>query len=76
MRNLDTVESVEFRCLKLDAPDQLLDIGVFKIENNIYGPVQVLPLRSNKLDVLNYASIVHHFPAVSTLDRIHIIGTL
>ena len=79
------VELDEFRCFKpkvgtgtvsKDTPDHLPGTGVFKIEDIIYGPVQVLALRGNKLDVLNYASIVHHFQAVSTLDRTKITGTL
>ena len=79
-----SMESVEFRCLKpnvgtgtvsKDTSDHLPGIGVFKTED-IYDPVQVLPLRGEKLYVLNYASIVHHFQALSTHDRTEIIGTL
>ena len=40
------IESVEFRCLKPkvfeDTPCHLPDIGVFKTEDIIYGPVQVI----------------------------------
>ena len=67
------VESVEFRSPKPKVgtgtvfkytSDHISGIGVFKIEDILYCPGQVLPLRGNKLDVLNHASIVHHFPAV------------
>ena len=69
------VKSVTFRCLSNDTPDHLPGIGVFKIED-LYGPVQILPLKGNELDALNNTSIVHYFQAVSTLDRTQIIGIL
>ena len=65
------VESVELRCLKPkvrtgtaleDIPDHLPDIGVFHIADAIAGPLKVIPLKGNKLDVPDYTSVIEHFP--------------
>ena len=47
----------------------LLDIGIFKIQDVIDGPLEFLPLRGNKWDVCHYEHVAAHFREVSGLDR-------
>ena len=72
------VDTIEMRCLKPrvglstvmeDTPDHLPDIGIFKIQDVIDGPLEVLPLRVKKWDVPHYERIAAHFREVSDLDR-------
>ena len=49
--------------------DHLPDIGIFKTQDVIDGPLAAVPLRGKKWDVSHYECITAHFSEVSRLDR-------
>ena len=72
------VDKVEIRCLKPkigqgttleDTPEHLPDIGLFKMEDIIAGPLQAVPMKGNKFNVPEYESIKDRFAIVSKLNR-------
>ena len=52
-----------------DTSDDLPDIGIFKIQDVIDGPLEVLLWRGKKWDVPHYERVVVYFREVSGLDR-------
>ena len=72
------VESLEIRCLKNkigsdtilgDTPAHCSDISLFSLENFIYGPLEVIPVRGNKINVPDYPLVLKHFNSVKNIDR-------
>lgn len=71
------VDSVEVCCLKLKVGSGTLlddtqshlpaDISQFSLADVIYGPLEVVPMRAGKFDVLQY--VVKHFNYVKKLYR-------
>ena len=65
------IDQIEVRCLKQkigqetileDTPFQHFpDIGLFKLEDIIAGPIEAVPLKGNKFDVSRYEFIKEHF---------------
>ena len=52
-----------------DAPSHLPAISVFNLQDIIYGPLEVVPMRAGKFNVTAYENIVKHFNHVNKLDR-------
>ena len=72
------VETLEIRCLKNkigsgtileDTPAHCPDISLFGLENVIYGPLDVIPVRGNKFNVPDYPLVLKHFDSVKNIDR-------
>uniref|UniRef100_A0A7M5XKL4 Uncharacterized protein n=1 Tax=Clytia hemisphaerica TaxID=252671 RepID=A0A7M5XKL4_9CNID len=72
------VDKVEIRCLKAkigqgttleDTPQHLPDIGLFKMEDIIAGPLKATPMKGNKFYVPEYPSVKERFAIVSKLNR-------
>jgi len=71
------IESLEMRCLKPkvgygnildDTPDNLPDIGQFKLHDVLQGPLDVAPKFPNKFTVANYEQIVNMFDRIQKCD--------
>ena len=76
------VDSIEIRCLKPktgsgtildDTPSHSPDISTFQLTDVIYGPLNVVPVKGNKFDVLEYEDLVEHFNVVKIIQRSDII---
>ena len=72
------VESLEIRCLKYkigsstileDTPAHCPDISLFSLENIIYGPLEVFPVRGSKFNILDYPLVLKHFNSDKNIDR-------
>ena len=72
------VEKLEVRCLKPkvssgtipeDTPAHLPDVSLFDLADVIYGPLKVVPLKSDKFNVPDYEKAVEHFNNVKSMDR-------
>jgi len=72
------VDFLEVRCLKPkvgsgtlldDTPAHLPDISNFRLTDVIYGPLNVVPMKGGKFDVINYENVFNHYKSVKHLNR-------
>ena len=72
------VDCLEVHCLKPkvgsgtlleDTPTHLPDVSLFKLADVVYGPLEVIPIKAGKFDVLEHKKVVEHFKVVKDLER-------
>ena len=79
------VDSIQLHCLKPkvgsgtvleDTPDHLPDISIFPVHDVIAGPLNVIQIRGEKMDIPDYDLIEDMFHKVSGLNRLELFNLM